>query len=116
MQFYQRLSNLMAEKGVTAYMMGKETGISNRLIMYWKKGEKLPSSENLQKISEYFGVSVDYLLGNSESKIMNTDPLSELKGVYLSFAKDAQDSGIDPEDIRTALELLKRMKEKNRGS
>ena len=51
--------------------MSKDTGISDQLIGYWKKGEKLPSAENLMIISNYFGVSIDYLLTGENRKESN---------------------------------------------
>ena len=58
MQLAQILNNLMESKSIYAYKMSKDTGISDRLIGYWKKSEKLPSAENLMIISNYFGVSI----------------------------------------------------------
>ena len=61
----------MESKSISAYKMSKDTGISDRLIGYWKKGEKLPSAENLMIISNYFGVSIDYLLTGENRKESN---------------------------------------------
>lgn len=71
MQLTQILNNLMESKSISAYKMSKDTGISDRLIGYWKKGEKLPSAENLMIISNYFGVSIDYLLTGENRKESN---------------------------------------------
>ena len=71
MQVAQILNNLMESKSISAYKMSKDTGISDRLIGYWKKGEKLPSAENLMIISNYFGVSIDYLLTGENRKESN---------------------------------------------
>lgn len=71
MQLAQILNNLMESKSISAYKMSKDTGISDRLIGYWKKGEKLPSAENLMIISNYFGVSIDYLLTGENRKESN---------------------------------------------
>ena len=38
------------------------------------------------------------------------NPYSELKGIYLSYAKEAQESGIDPDDIRLALETIRKLR------
>lgn len=35
---------------------------------------------------------------------------AELQGVYLSLAKEAQESGINPEDIKLAIETIKRIR------
>jgi len=71
MQLTQILNNLMESKSISAYKMSKDTGISDRLIGYWKKSEKLPSAENLMIISNYFGVSIDYLLTGENRKESN---------------------------------------------
>ncbi len=66
MKLSQILNTLMTEKDISAYKIRKDTGISDRLIGYWRKGEKLPGAENLLTIANYFGVSVDYLLTGQE--------------------------------------------------
>ena len=68
MQFAEILTQLMRERNVTAYRIGKDTGISNRLITYWKDGEKMPGAENLKKLADYFCVSTDYLLGKEKKE------------------------------------------------
>lgn len=62
MSFSQKLSHFMEIKKISAYKMSKETGISDRLIGYWRKGEMSPNAENLMIIADYFNTSVDYLL------------------------------------------------------
>ena len=82
MQFSQIFNKVITEKKISAYKMSKDTGISDSLICYWKKGERMPNAENLIVISRYLGVSIDYLLtGNEpipESNIPNTIELSNL--------------------------------------
>jgi transcriptional regulator with XRE-family HTH domain len=45
--------------------MSEEIGLSNATATSWKKGA-IPKSSTLEKISAYFGVSTDYLLGKEE--------------------------------------------------
>ena len=68
MKFSQILCNLMDSKHISAYKMSKDTGISDRLIGYWKKGEKLPNAENLIIIANYFNTSIDCLLGRTAER------------------------------------------------
>ena len=77
MQLAQVLSKLMAERNnLSAYKLSKETGISDRLIGYWKNGDKLPSAENIVILATYFGISSDYLLGLvEEPKQQITTPI-----------------------------------------
>lgn len=67
MEFSEIICKLLESRNVTAYKLSKETGISQRLIGYWKKGVNTPSSQNLQKLADYFNVSVDYLLSGEEA-------------------------------------------------
>lgn len=72
MQLSQILNDLMDSRNLSAYKMSKDTGISDRLIGYWRKGDKLPSAENLIILANYFNTSVDFLLGRSEPNIIPT--------------------------------------------
>ncbi len=64
MHLSQVLNKLMSEHdNLSAYKLSKETGISDRLIGYWKNGDKLPSAENIVVLATYFGITTDYLLG-----------------------------------------------------
>jgi len=64
--FAQRLSVIMQEKGVTAYKIGIETnGITEAMVGKWKNGNSLPSFDKICILSDYLGVSCDYLLTGS---------------------------------------------------
>ena len=59
----------MKEHNVTAYKVSKETGIATSTLSDWKKGRSTPKQDKLQKIADYFNVTIDYLLtGNNPEK------------------------------------------------
>lgn len=58
---YELFEKLLKQYGVTAYRVGKETGIPASTFSDWKKGKSKPKQEKLQKIADYFGVTLDYL-------------------------------------------------------
>lgn len=62
MNFYDRFIELCKEKGVSPSGVAKAIGIGTANATYWKKGS-IPSAQTLAKLSDYFGVSADYLLG-----------------------------------------------------
>ena len=45
----------------------RELGFSNAIATHWKNGQ-LPGLASLEKIADYFNVSVDYLRGKSDIK------------------------------------------------
>lgn len=71
MLFSYILNQLININNVSAYKISKDTGISDRLIGYWKNGQKQPSVDNLLKIATYFNVSCDYLLTGKDKSNSN---------------------------------------------
>ena len=65
---YEIFEKLLNERGVTAYKVAKETGVTTATLTSWKQGKYVPKQEKLQKIADYFGVSLDYLLTGEEKK------------------------------------------------
>jgi transcriptional regulator with XRE-family HTH domain len=61
--FGQRLKELRTEKGLSTMALGKIIGVSDMAISRWENSKTDIISENLIKLSKYFGVSTDYLLG-----------------------------------------------------
>ena len=64
--FKDLLVELIQNKGITAYKLSKDTGISEALISNWKTGRQLPKYDNIILLCDYFGVSADYLLERTE--------------------------------------------------
>lgn len=99
MEFSQILSSLMLKNGITSYRVGKDTGISNRLVDYWKKGEKLPGAENLKKLATYFCVSTDFLLGKEQSKrpttVTDDEPINPKAKKLVEMIKLMDDTQLD---------------------
>ena len=77
---YERLSALCQERGITAYRMCKDTGVQPSVMTDLKMGRRQTvKAETAAKIAAYFGVSVDYLLGNEEQKKPAAPKDSELE-------------------------------------
>lgn len=65
-RMYNIFEQLLQKFGVSAYKVSKDTGITQASLSKWKSGKSTPSSETLQKLANYFGVSVDYLMTGIE--------------------------------------------------
>lgn len=64
MTFIERLDELCSEQKISKRTLEKEAGLSSGSTSKWK--DKLPGQSSLIKLSRYFGVSIDYLTGESE--------------------------------------------------
>lgn len=60
---WERIETLINRENISAYKLGKDTGISTASLTDWKKGRSSPKFDKLKAIADYFGVSVYYLTG-----------------------------------------------------
>lgn len=64
--FYDNLNALCKSKGLTVTSLLKELNVSTSKGTAWKNGS-VPKGDILSKLATYFGVSTDYLLGNTNN-------------------------------------------------
>lgn len=91
MVFYQKFQELCDSKGVKATNVMKDLQLSTSYPTNWKNGAS-PSPEHLIAIADYFGVSIDYLLGH-EVKENHTSPIEkvDIKPAYSRKRKETVD-------------------------
>ncbi len=117
---YKEFEQLLQSRGISSYKVAKDTGVSQTALSNWRSGKSLPTAKTLQKLADYFGVTIDYLMGtgqqeeyylNRETAAIAQDIFGnrELRLLY-DAARDAQ-----PEDIQTAYDMLLALKRKERG-
>ncbi len=92
---YEIFVTLLEKYGVTAYKVSKATGIAGSTFSDWKSGRSTPKQDKLQKIADYFGVTVDYLMTGKEEELKERAP--ELT------TKDERDIKRDLESLRDKL-------------
>ena len=73
---YSIFEQLLQKYGVSTYKVSKDTGIAQSVFSAWKNGISTPKQDKIQKIADYFNVSVDYLLGRVDVKT----PIPEILG------------------------------------
>lgn len=91
--FYKNFLELCMKQGKTPSKIANEIGLSNAAAYKWKGGA-LPTNATIQRIADYFKISVDDLVGTAEKKISILDVDSINK--------------IDPVDMEL-LDLIKRL-------
>ena len=93
--FAQRLRKLMERKDITQEELAKKAGCSRQAVSQYMDGSSVPNVDKLLGIADYFGVSIDYLLGRekkpTENEIINLicdyTGLSEEAILFLSANK-----------------------------
>ena len=65
--FPDRLKELRKQNKLSQRALGEIIGLSERGIQNYELGANKPTSDVLSKMADYFDVSVDYLLGRTDS-------------------------------------------------
>ena len=86
--FLDILNALMAEKGINKSILSKESGVPYTTIDgFYKKGCDNIKLSTLEKIADYFGVTIDYLLGKEEKSTDNVDALGRYGIFPITYKK-----------------------------
>ena len=119
---YSVFEKLLKDRGITAYKVAKDTGVTTATLSSWKTGRYEPKPEKLKIIADYFGVSLDYLMTGEEKegdRYYINDETAEMAQalfknrdlrVLFDAARDAS-----PEDLKTTYDMLMALKRKERG-
>ena len=122
---YERYCKLRDSKGLRDSDVAKQTGITPSTFSDWKKGKSTPNAEKQRKIAALFGVSVEYLAtGNDVANETEIGAKYYLSDESARIAQEAHDDpnlralfdaarGARPEDMKIAIDMLKRLKETN---
>ena len=62
MQLSERIKHLRTEKGLSQERLSEAVGVSRQAVAKWESGVSAPSTENLFRLAEVFGTSVDLIL------------------------------------------------------
>ena len=81
-EFHKRLNDLKKASGETQVKIAAALGITPQALSYYTNGRE-PGYNLLVKIANYFGCSIDYLLGRSEIR----DPKNEVVSVELGLTE-----------------------------
>ena len=109
MCFIDRLEELRKEKNISRKQLLEDCGLGKNQITYWEQKNIIPNLSTLTILSNYFGVTVDYLLGESDQK---TVPMKELEGV--DFALSGEIREISENEKQDLLDYI-RFKKSQRG-
>ena len=74
-EIYERYRTIRDSRNLEDSQIAKETGITKSTFSEWKAGKYTPKPDKLQKIADYFGVPLSYLLtGKAEEEVKSKSP------------------------------------------
>lgn len=75
MTVFDRIKKLADGQGISVSKVATDLGFSENLLYQWKKAS--PKSDRLEKVADYFDVSVDYLLGRTDDPQFNPKSIED---------------------------------------
>lgn len=71
---YEIFEQLLQKYEITSYKLSQLIGVSQSTLSDWKRGRSTPKQDKLQKIANYFGVTIDYLMTGIEPEQREFNP------------------------------------------
>lgn len=103
MDLFDRVKTLCDQRGITVAEMERNSGLGERSTYNWKRTS--PTTDKLQKVADYFDVSVDFLLGRDTGASVTDDDIK--------FALFGGDSEITNEQFEEVKRFAQFVKERN---
>ena len=66
-----RLKELRKSRGYTQISLQMQTGIEQALLSKFENGERVPPTETLVRLAEFYNVSIDYILCRTDKPEVN---------------------------------------------
>lgn len=99
--FGRKLKELRLEKKINQSELGEIIGISPSTVGMYERDQRFPDKDILGKIADYFEVSVDYLLGRTDERNLNTEKpkldesITTINAKKINIDEDLPDEAID---------------------
>lgn len=117
MSVRERVTELAQKKGISVKKLEEELGLGRGSVHHW--GESMPAADKLLKVADYFGVSVDYLLGREAAgqDPDRPDSYDEIRAELDALRRNPElrvllsaSADLTQEDIAFVTAMAKRMK------
>lgn len=98
-QIRLRIKDLRDERHISQYALAEKLGVAQSTIGNWEAGTREPNLDTIMRIADYFGVSLDFLIGRTDIRdgyIINT-PAELAEEEVTSVEKSGSDKLTDQE-------------------
>lgn len=111
MSLYERVMELCEQNGLSQRQLEIRAGLRIGCIYHWQSS--IPNVEAVQKVADFFGVSIDYLMDR-------TDEGYYYDAESMKIAQEVKDNpnmqilfdasrNVSPEDMQLVIDMIKRM-------
>ena len=91
MKFGEKISKLKKLKKMSQVELAEKTGISRDAISKYERGDVMPSVEYAKRIADVLGVSLDYLVNDSDQEeVLDNEAVKRIKEIQLLPKQDKE--------------------------
>lgn len=103
MTLVEKITTLCHKNGLTIASLQSQLGFSNSSIRKWDVSP--PAGARLAKVAQFFGVSVEYLLGQTENPYSHKQ-LDDFRPSTIRLIEVSEKMDLSPEATELAIEIL----------
>ncbi|WP_227626069.1 helix-turn-helix domain-containing protein [Geofilum rubicundum] len=81
MNFGEKMTLIRKQKKLSQAELGKRSGINGDIVGKYERNEMKPSIETAKKLADALEVSLDYLVGDGDLKILDKKTLKRLEDI-----------------------------------
>lgn len=82
MNFNEKLRNLRQNRNLSQEALAETVGVSRQAVSKWESGQSFPDMEKLLLLSDLFGITLDALVRDTESKEEQNDAVCENRSCF----------------------------------
>ncbi len=105
--FADRLKEERVQKGLTQTELAKTLYLGQTSVSKYESGKQIPEMPTLQKIADFFGISIDYLLGKTDIRNYTEDP-----NITIALHSDTDYDDLPEEAIKEINGFIEYVKQK----
>lgn len=98
MNIGERIAQLRKSRSMSQFQLAKTLNIATSTLGMYETNKRKPNMEMLEKLADFFGVSVDFLLGRPEKDYLKTADLADDDTIFTYKGQPLSDD--DKEIIR----------------
>ena len=81
MTFGEKITFVRKQKKISQAQLGKDADVNGDIIGKYERDEMKPSIDTAKRIADALDVSLDYLVGNADAKVLDKKTLKRLQDI-----------------------------------
>ena len=115
-----RIKKLRKEKKLSQRELAKKINLSPSTIAMYETGQRKPDTDKLKQIADFFNVSIDYLLGNTDEKkpvdeIIKNEEAVEIKELMERYQVMLERDELDESAKKSVIDFLRLLRDRDNG-